>query len=113
MSSLFGLRNKTAVQNLDSKTFEEGYKSDENSVLLDVRTPQEHEDRHIPNSILIDIMSPDFQEQIEKLDKSKSYYVYCRSGNRSYHAARMMQNIGIEKVYNLADGMIGWYGPVE
>ncbi|MDX1700525.1 MAG: rhodanese-like domain-containing protein [Melioribacteraceae bacterium] len=110
-SNLFGGNN--GVANLDAKTFNEQMNSDPEAVLLDVRTQAEHYDAKIPNSKLIDLMNPHFMDEIEKLDKSKSYYLYCRSGNRSYHAAREMSRIGFTKVYNLAPGIIGWEGKIE
>jgi len=88
-------------------------KEDKDSVILDVRTLGENKEVRIPNTVLIDIMSPTFLQEIDKLDRSKSYYVYCRSGNRSYHAGMQMVKMGFEKVYNLEDGMIGWYGETE
>jgi rhodanese-related sulfurtransferase len=102
-----------SVENLDSKTFEQKFTEDKNAVLLDVRTPIENQMVRIPNSILIDINSPLFMQEIEKLDKSKSYYVYCRSGNRSFHAGNFMLQAGFEKVYNLEPGIIGWHGEKE
>jgi rhodanese-related sulfurtransferase len=109
----FGSANKVDVIDLDSQTFESQMKSDENAVLIDVRTKGEHEEVRIPNSKLIDIMNPAFIEEIEKLDKDKSYYLYCRSGNRSYHAGRAMIQKGFSKVYNLEPGIIGWMGDTE
>ena len=101
------------VENLDSKTFEKQLSEDKNAVLLDVRTPMENQMVRIPDSILIDINSPLFMQEIDKLDRSKSYYVYCRSGNRSYHAGNYMLKAGFEKVYNLEPGIIGWQGKKE
>ena len=101
------------VANLDSQTFEAQMKDDKDAVLIDVRTEGEHDEVRIPNSKLINLMDPTFQNQIEALDKSKSYYLYCRSGNRSYHAGNMMIKLGFEKVYNLAPGIIGWHSQVE
>ena len=101
------------VENLDSKTFEKKIAEDKEAVLLDVRTPMENKTVRIPNSILIDIHDPMFAEEIEKLDKKKSYYVYCRSGNRSFHAGNYMLKTGFEKVYNLESGIIGWQGEKE
>jgi rhodanese-related sulfurtransferase len=101
------------VENLDAKTFEQKIAADKDAVLLDVRTPMENQMVRIPNSILIDINSPMFMEEIGKLDKNKSYYVYCRSGNRSYHAGNYMLKEGFEKVYNLEPGIIGWNGKKE
>jgi rhodanese-related sulfurtransferase len=101
------------VENLDSKTFEKKISDDKEAILLDVRTPIEHQMVRIPNSLLIDINSPAFMDEIAKLDKNKSYYVYCRSGNRSFHAGNYMLKAGFEKVYNLEPGIIGWHGEKE
>lgn len=111
LNSMFG--QKKGVTNLDSQSFRDQCNNDADAVLLDVRTAGENAEARIPNSILIDIMSPTFKQEIEKLDKSKSYYVYCRSGNRSYHAGLMMGQMGFEKVYNLAGGIIEWNGEVQ
>jgi len=101
------------VENLDAKTFEKKIAEDKDAVLLDVRTPMENQMVRIPNSILIDINNPMFAQEVDKLDKNKSYYVYCRSGNRSFHAGNYMLKIGFEKVYNLEPGIIGWDGEKE
>jgi len=104
--------NKT-VENLDAETFEKMIEEDDNAVLIDVRTPMEHQMRRIPNSILIDIYNPVFISEIDKLDRSKNYYIYCRSGNRSYHAGNQMLKMGFEKVSHLQPGIIGWSGKTE
>ena len=101
------------VENLDTETFKKKLTEDNSAVLLDVRTPMEHQIVRIPNSILIDINNPMFMQEIEKLDRNKSYYVYCRSGNRSFHAGNYMLQVGFEKVYNLKPGIIGWDGEEE
>jgi rhodanese-related sulfurtransferase len=101
------------LENLDAETFQKKFEEDENAVLLDVRTPMENKMERIPESILIDINNPDFTEEIEKLDRKKSYYVYCRSGNRSFHAGNYMLQNGFGKVYNLKTGIIGWKGEKE
>ncbi|MBU2492741.1 MAG: rhodanese-like domain-containing protein [Bacteroidetes bacterium] len=113
--AIFGtfFQSGKTVVNLDSLTFESQMKSENDSVLLDVRTEDEFYEERIPNSKLINLMDPEFQTKISNLDKSKSYYVYCRSGNRSYHAGNMMMKMGFEKVYNLASGIIGWHGETE
>lgn len=72
-----------------------------NLILLDVRTAEEYSSGNIPNSINIDVLSPDFKSKIELLDKNKEYLVYCRSGNRSLIASSIMATNGFIKVYNL------------
>ena len=101
------------VENLDTDSFRQKLEEDMDKVLLDVRTPVEHQKVRIPNSILIDISNPMFMQEIDKLDRRKSYFVYCRSGNRSFHAGNYMLKIGFEKVYNLQPGILGWNGEKE
>lgn len=109
----FGSTNKVNVIDLDSSTFEKQLKEDKDGMLIDVRTKIEHDEVRIPNSKLIDLMNPKFVDEIEELDRDKSYYLYCRSGNRSYHAGRAMIQKGFTKVYNLEPGIIGWLGETE
>jgi len=88
-------------------------KEDGNAVLLDVRTAIENQMARIPNSLLIDFTNPAFKVEVDKLDKRKNYFVYCRSGNRSYLAGVQMLQVGFKKVYNLKPGIIGWKGEIE
>ncbi len=98
--------------NLDSESFREKVKSDSNSIVLDVRTKDEFRSGHIPNARNIDIYSPDFGNQIGKLDKSKTYLVYCQSGSRSYSAMQLMKSNGFENVFNLDGGISIWDGEI-
>lgn len=85
---------------------------EENTVLLDVRTPEEYSGGHIPNAVNINFNAPDFSAQIEKLDKSKTYLVYCRSGARSGRAATSMSEMGFQTIYTLKGGILGWNQPL-
>lgn len=89
------------------------YLEDNNSIILDVRTNHEVEEGIIPDAINIDIYeSSIFLEKIKKLDKSKSYFVYCKAGARSAQACAIMQQLGFEKTYNLLGGFSNWNGPI-
>ena len=79
-------------------------------VILDVRTKSEFNEGHIANSINIDFQSDTFLNEISKLDKSKTYAVYCRSGNRSGQAVSRMTNEEFISLYNLNGGVIDWAG---
>jgi len=80
--------------------------------LLDVRTLEEVEEGYIPSATNIDIYKgPEFVSEIEKLDKTKNYYVYCRSGGRSAQACAIMNELGFENTYNLLGGFTEWDGP--
>lgn len=84
---------------------------DENAVILDVRTQEEVEEGMIPNAHNLDIhKGQGFIDDLEKLDKEKNYYVYCRSGGRSAQACAIMNQIGFENTYNLEGGFSEWAG---
>lgn len=86
---------------------------DENAIILDVRTDTEVEEGFIPNSVNIDIYKGQgFIDELEKMDKSKNYYVYCRSGNRSGQACAIMNSLGFENAFNLEGGFMNWEGEV-
>ena len=81
--------------------------------LIDVRTEGEHASGHISNSENINLMSPSFVSKLEFLDRDKTYYVYCASGNRSRTACSQMMNMGFKNVNNVQMGMMGWSGEIE
>ncbi len=92
---------------MDVKSYKEMLDNNK-GVLLDVRTPEEFSEGHIPGAINIDYNAENFKSEIEKLDKSKQYNVYCRSGRRSAAAMEMMEQSGFNKVINLEGGILGW-----
>ena len=85
-------------------------RNDKLAVLIDVRTPEEYEEGHVPGSINIPL------QQIEKTkdvvqSKCRSIYVYCRSGARSRQAAADLRQMGYANVVNLG-GIIDYKGKV-
>lgn len=102
------------MKDLTKEEFKEKVKKDPHAVILDVRTEEEVEEGSIPNAKNLDIYkSQEFVEGLEQLDKSKNYYVYCRSGKRSVQAATMMDSMGFQNTYNLLGGFSEWDGEVE
>lgn len=74
----------------------------ERGVVIDVRTKGEFDQAHLSiTDFQYDFLSGEFHDKVESLDKSKTYYLYCRSGNRSGQAARVMQKEGFDHVYNV------------
>ena len=69
--------------------------------VLDVRTPAEYSAGHLEGADNVDVMAPDFAARVDALERSKTYYLYCRSGNRSGQAARRMKEMGFDNVYNI------------
>lgn len=99
--------------NLTQEDWVSQFEADENAVILDVRTEDEFNEGFIANAINIDIhRGQDFVNEIETLDKSKNYYVYCRSGMRSAKACEIMNQLGFENTYNLIGGITEWDGEV-
>jgi len=75
---------------------------EEQGVVIDVRTQEEYEEGHlVKTDKLLDFSNGEFQESLSELDKEKTYYLYCRTGNRSGQAARIMKSEGFENVYNV------------
>jgi phage shock protein E len=77
-------------------------------VLLDVRTPKEFGEERIEGSMMVDYQSPSFRDEIAKLDRGKSYLVYCRTGHRTEGAVKVMRELGFLNVSVMAGGITKW-----
>ena len=77
-------------------------------ITLDVRTPGEFAEGYIKGARLVDFQSGNFENEISILDKNATYAVYCRSGNRSGQAVKVMRDAGFTKVFNMNGGVIDW-----
>ncbi|MFQ3369027.1 MAG: rhodanese-related sulfurtransferase [Flavobacteriaceae bacterium] len=76
--------------------------------VVDVRRLREYNSGHITGAINIDFYKSSFVEDINKLDKSKTTVVYCKSGNRSNKSALIMDSLGFTDFYDFSEGMNGW-----
>ncbi|MFC1897706.1 rhodanese-like domain-containing protein [Chloroflexota bacterium] len=76
-------------------------------VIIDVRTPEEFVEGYLENALNINFNSENFSANINKLDKDKTYLVYCRSGNRSGRAVSIMTDLGFKEVYDMG-GITNW-----
>ncbi len=102
------------MENLNEKKWYEGLKASSNSEIIDVRTPDEFDDGYIEGARLLNIQdSSKFMAELEKLEKDKDYFVYCRSGRRSEMACQIMKKAGIENAYNLQGGILDWTGNLK
>jgi thioredoxin len=84
--------------------------------LIDVRTTEEYNEKHIANSKNININDSGFEKQLEAFDKSKPVYFYCLAGGRSSKASNLAIQKGFKEVYNLEGGITAWIGdkkPIE
>lgn len=77
-------------------------------ILVDVRTESEFDDGHIKGAINIDYFSSTFSDEISELGLETPVLVYCKSGNRSGKAMKIMNDLRFKEVYNLTGGFKGW-----
>jgi len=105
---------ETQIQITENITPEEAYiliqenKDNPNFVILDVRTPEEFLGEYIENPINLDYYSDTFRDDLDKLDKNKTYLIYCRSGRRSENALNIMKELDFKEVYNMLGGITKW-----
>lgn len=101
-------RSDSAAVALGPNEFEQKLSAMPGSILIDVRTPEEHGAGHLPDAVLINIHERDFSNRLEKLDKSKPIFLYCASGIRSEKAATILDELGFKKVFTLEGGTRDW-----
>ena len=77
-------------------------------VVVDVRTPEEWSRARIEGSINIDQMADTFPDEIDKLDKTRLYLIYCTDAKRSVEALALMKQKGFKTVYEIEGGVIAW-----
>lgn len=89
------LHSISSEQAVENRIVDEG-------IIIDVRTEGEYDNGSLKGArVGYDLSSGEFEEKLDSLDKSKTYYLYCASGNRSGKAAQLMKEKGFEKVHNL------------
>ena len=77
-------------------------------VILDLRTPGEFAQGHIEGAVMLDFHSPEFVQGLQRLDRSKTYLLYCRTGNRSGSTLKMIEKMGFNTIYHLKPGIVEW-----
>lgn len=96
------------IDTLAPQAFIKQAKADTTSIILDVRTPGEYQEEHLAGAQHLDFLNTKaFDEGIKQLDKSHTYYVYCRSGRRSHNACLKMKKQGF-KVFDMEGGILNW-----
>jgi rhodanese-related sulfurtransferase len=83
-------------------------------LLLDVRTPDEYRQAHLRGALLIPL--DELERRLPEIPRDRPLLVYCAVGARSLTAARLLAAKGFREVYQLSDGLVGWYKngyPVE
>ena len=95
------------VPEVDANTLSKWISETKDLVLIDVGTPGDFAEGHIPGSISVPL-SASFKERSKNLSKGKTYILICPTGSRSATAAKLMMEQGFEKVYNLKGGITDW-----
>jgi len=81
--------------------------SEEGIILVDVRTPEEFRDGHIPGAILLPVDEIATNAETVIPDKEATYFIYCRTGNRSATASDQLVEMGYRNIYDLG-GINDW-----
>ena len=96
-----------SVEKIDVTTFD-ALRSASDTLVLDVRTPDEFASGHVPGAVNVPYSKAGFDASIATLDKSKTYLVYCHSGKRSFLSSKQMQSAGFDHLYNFNGGIVAW-----
>jgi rhodanese-related sulfurtransferase len=107
---------QNTANSLSPKQFSSKMTATNNLTLVDVRTQGEYAEGHLKGALNIDWNSGAFESAVSGYDKSKNYFVYCRSGHRSGLAATWMREHGFKNVFELSGGISSWQSegmPVE
>lgn len=102
------IQESSIARDISAKEFHDKYVNHKGAILLDVRTPGEVQQGHLEGAINIDFYDANFQTDLNRLDKTKPIYIYCRSGRRSGIAMKSMKEMGFSEIYNLNGGIISW-----
>ena len=97
-----------AVSAKEASDLIDKHNGDNDFAILDIRTPGEFQSGHLPKSILIDFYSKSFVDQLSRLDKEKTFLIYCRTGNRSTQSLEIFKKLKFQKVYHMASGISAW-----
>lgn len=104
LTSAFALADARDISSRDARGLLE---KNGNALLLDVRTPQEYRQGRIAGAVLIPI--GEFERRIGEVPGNRAIIVYCAVGSRSKPVAQFLAQRGYREVYNMADGIVGWY----
>ena len=101
-------QKNSKTQLLVAKEFKAKIEATDNKQIIDVRTPEEFVVGSIADAVNIDFNNNLFETEIQKLDKTKAIFVYCKAGGRSKDAAEVLQKNGFKVVYDLKGGIMSW-----
>lgn len=86
--------------------YESKQKISDGAFLLDVRQPEEYQEAYIPGAYLIPL--DELEERIDEVPEEKEIVIYCRTGNRSKDAYRILSKAGYANVTSIDGGIYAW-----
>jgi hypothetical protein len=101
---------------LSPKQLSDKLATTKNITLMDVRTPSEFSEGHIKGATNVDWNGGNFENILSKYDRTKTYFLYCKSGHRAGLAAEWMRSHGFKNVFELNGGINAWQSdglPIE
>ncbi len=101
-------QKSSKTQLLVAKEFKTKIEATTKKQIIDVRTPEEFVGGSIADAVNIDFNNNLFETEVQKLDKTKAIFVYCKAGGRSKEAAEILQKNGFKYVYDLKGGIMSW-----
>jgi rhodanese-related sulfurtransferase len=105
LSACGGGAESAGVQNISPVAYNQDYSPNNQHLLIDVRTPGEYAAGHIAGSVNIPV--EELAGRLDEVPQGTPIVVYCRSGNRSATASRILVDAGYSNVYDLG-GIIAW-----
>jgi len=113
--TLDDVHGRIQVKEFESSSYQAVYAPEANQIIeniqpiiLDVRSSGEFRSGHIPNAVLIPVQQLQSRMQEITQFKDRDILIYCRSGNRSTVASKMLIDSGFKRIYNMRDGIKGW-----
>ncbi|MGV3459841.1 MAG: rhodanese-like domain-containing protein [Flavobacterium sp.] len=107
VSAIANAQQRQKVELVAPAVFEKKMTAQKGQV-IDVRTPKEFQSGHIAGAVNLHVYDKDFEQRVDKLDKNKPVYVYCKAGGRSAEATETLKSKGFKTIVELDGGMDAW-----
>ncbi len=103
--------SEAIVNKINAEVAMEMMESGDDFILVDVRTQEEYDEGHIEGALLLPLDQLETLSEEQLTDKDATILVYCRSGNRSAQASKILIDLGYQNVYDFG-GIIDWPGEI-
>ncbi len=104
--------SKGSYQHISAEEAAQIMASEKNYIIVDVRTQEEYDKKHIPGAVLVPI------DEIKKgnlsalPDKNQTLLIYCWTGRRAEDSAVLLAELGYKNIYEFG-GLVSWTGELE